>query len=546
LISFCVYLSFFRCSLYVKSNIQELPMALFSNRREQSSPFLIEFRAGKMQLRGTTVYPDHRKGLVYVHQSEDSLMHFCWKDRTTGVDLILFPEDVEFVPVPQCNSGRVFLLKFKNSNRRMFFWMQEPQSNRDEEYCRRVNELLNNPPALGSNRRGEGGRSAGGLHELTDHLGFMNQLLNLSSARRGGKKKTGISGAATSAEERMDWQSSLSGINQSQLVELLNLMGSGSQVLDQSGLESLNAPFLPMIEDDHSMTDPSEQPVESTQGKESASATQGNQIKKAAGEGTAQIKVEDLRSIFSSLSGNATTYNTGARGSYFFIPAQPINLDTVFTPKALSKILSKKQYVERLCEHIPKECEKNYNEIETTLRSPQFIQCLRVFSKALQAGHLAPVFEQFRFPESVIRGCQKGGWRCDIIANVLHKVTTNTAKTCFENKGKFIYAFFDKLILTNVKSFHEPVRAAVFALSKVVALSAAEGGLEGCVFGFGTFCSKGTISFFSSNVFHKLYMANICFSISKMRSVSTEISANQLFMSLPSSTKAMCKQARAI
>ncbi|KRX46477.1 Proteasomal ubiquitin receptor ADRM1 -like protein, partial [Trichinella murrelli] len=496
LISFCVYLSFFRCSLYVKSNIQELPMALFSNRREQSSPFLIEFRAGKMQLRGTTVYPDHRKGLVYVHQSEDSLMHFCWKDRTTGV---VEDANVEFVPVPQCNSGR------------------EPQSNRDEEYCRRVNELLNNPPALGSNRRGEGGRSAGGLHELTDHLGFMNQLLNLSSARRGGKKKTGISGAATSAEERMDWQSSLSGINQSQLVELLNLMGSGSQVLDH----------------------PSEQPVESTQGKESASATQGNQIKKAAGEGTAQIKVEDLRSIFSSLSGNATTYNTGAR-------AQPINLDTVFTPKALSKILSKKQYVERLCEHIPKECEKNYNEIETTLRSPQFIQCLRVFSKALQAGHLAPVFEQFRFPESVIRGCQKGGWRCDIIANVLHKVTTNTAKTCFENKGKFIYAFFDKLILTNVKSFHEPVRAAVFALSKVVALSAAEGGLEGCVFGFGTFCSKGTISFFSSNVFHKLYMANICFSISKMRSVSTEISANQLFMSLPSSTKAMCKQARAI
>ncbi|KRX21735.1 Proteasomal ubiquitin receptor ADRM1, partial [Trichinella nelsoni] len=520
-------------------------MALFSNRREQSSPFLIEFRAGKMQLRGTTVYPDHRKGLVYVHQSEDSLMHFCWKDRTTGVDLILFPEDVEFVPVPQCNSGRVFLLKFKNSNRRMFFWMQEPQSNRDEEYCRRVNELLNNPPALGSSRRGEGGRSAGGLHELTDHLGFMNQLLNLSSARRGGKKKTGISGAATSAEERMDWQSSLSGINQSQLVELLNriyldLMGSGSQVLDQSGLESLNAPFLPMIEDDHSMIDASEQPVESTQGKESASATQGNQIKKAAGEGTAQIKVEDLRSIFSSLSGNATTYNTGARGSYFcficlfvyfaicsFIAAQPINLDTVFTPKALSKILSKKQYVERLCEHIPKECEKNYNEIETTLRSPQFIQCLRVFSKALQAGHLAPVFEQFRFPESVIRGCQKG----DIIA-VFSSMEQDAKKSKADNKEK--------------KNTESPSIAAVFALSKVVALSAAEGGLEGCVFGFGTFCSKDTISFFSSKVFHKLYMANICFSISKMRSVSTEISANQLFMSLPSSTKAMCKQARAI
>ncbi|KRX99033.1 Proteasomal ubiquitin receptor ADRM1 [Trichinella pseudospiralis] len=480
-------------------------MALFSNRREQSSPFLLEFRAGKMQLRGTTVYPDHRKGLVYVHQSEDSLMHFCWKDRTTGIvedDLILFPEDVEFVPVPQCNSGRVFLLKFKNSNRRMFFWMQEPQSNRDEEYCRRVNELLNNPPALGSNRRGEG-RNVGGLHELTDHLGFMNQLLNLSSARRGGKKKTGISGAAPSAEERMDWQSSLSGINQSQLVELLNLMGSGSPVLDQSGLESLNAaPFLPMIEDDHSMMDASEQQSESTQGKESASATQGNQIKRAAGESTAQIKVEDLRSIFSSLS------------------AHPINLDTVFTPKALSKILSQKQYVERLCEYIPKECEKNYNEIETTLRSPQFIQCLRVFSKALQAGHLAPVFEQFRFPESTLL-------RCSLVWNKMLKNQRQMTKT--------------RRILQALR-----IRAAVFPLSTFVALSAAEGGLEGCVFGFGTFCSKGPISFFSSNDFHKLYIANICFSISKIRSVSTEISANQLFMSLPSNTKAMCKQARAI
>ena len=33
---------------------------------------------------GTTVTPDKRKGLVYIYQSEDSLMHFCWKDRGTG------------------------------------------------------------------------------------------------------------------------------------------------------------------------------------------------------------------------------------------------------------------------------------------------------------------------------------------------------------------------------------------------------------------------------------------------------------------------------
>ena len=37
-----------------------------------------------MFMKGKMVHPDKRKGLVYVYQSEDSLMHFCWKDRTSG------------------------------------------------------------------------------------------------------------------------------------------------------------------------------------------------------------------------------------------------------------------------------------------------------------------------------------------------------------------------------------------------------------------------------------------------------------------------------
>ena len=59
--------------------------ALFgtSNNRSQSKN-LVEFRAGKMHMKGNMVHPDKRKGLVYVYQSDDSLMHFCWKDRTSG------------------------------------------------------------------------------------------------------------------------------------------------------------------------------------------------------------------------------------------------------------------------------------------------------------------------------------------------------------------------------------------------------------------------------------------------------------------------------
>jgi len=60
--------------------------ALFGNTASRSqSKNLVEFKAGKMSMRGKMVYPDKRKGLLYIHQSDDSLIHFCWKDRSSGV-----------------------------------------------------------------------------------------------------------------------------------------------------------------------------------------------------------------------------------------------------------------------------------------------------------------------------------------------------------------------------------------------------------------------------------------------------------------------------
>lgn len=150
--------------------------ALFggSSGRSQSKN-LVEFKAGKMTMKGKMVHPDKRKGLLYVYQSEDSLMHFCWKDRSAGVvedviinfttlqrflifnflqDLIIFPDDCEFKRVEICTTGRVYILKFKSSSRKFFFWLQEPKTDKDEDYCKKVNEMLNNPPRSGGGTPG--------------------------------------------------------------------------------------------------------------------------------------------------------------------------------------------------------------------------------------------------------------------------------------------------------------------------------------------------------------------------------------------------------
>ena len=51
---------------------------------------LVEVKAGKMNLKGKMVLPDKRKGLLFLYRSDDSLIHFCWQDRTSGFFTLLF------------------------------------------------------------------------------------------------------------------------------------------------------------------------------------------------------------------------------------------------------------------------------------------------------------------------------------------------------------------------------------------------------------------------------------------------------------------------
>jgi len=142
-----------------QAQLQNL-QALLQAQAQQTTQSLLEFRAGICTQSGTTVTADKRKGKVVVVQGDDGLLHLQWKLRpedSTEIDLMLLPRGSTFERVPECTTGRVYLLQFKASTARKFFWLQEPKEDKDEELCKKMNDLIDNPPPA----QGMGGQFGG-------------------------------------------------------------------------------------------------------------------------------------------------------------------------------------------------------------------------------------------------------------------------------------------------------------------------------------------------------------------------------------------------
>lgn len=375
-----------------------------------SSRNLVEFKAGKMELRDKMVHPIKRQGLVYLRQSpDDNLMHFYWKDRQTGIvedDLILFPDDCEFKRVKECTTGRVFVLKMKSSNKNMFFWMQESRSDKDDEYCKKINDTLNNPPRAGSDlSSGSSERDLGVLfgnmtQEQVAQLLSSNgvNLANLLSSSNSARSPSGGSASSTASTT-----------NSSAPTSATSLPGSNSASSRRHSNKNCDLQTLL-----------------------SSVLFEGNEE-----EALSQMEASMLTQQSTTGEQSSTTGLAGSSQHQTESSNQPlIDLSTAINSDNLAYLLNNEEFLKCIEPHLPPvsqqpggtnqplSSEDRKKQFGDTVRSSQFRSSLSQFCVALQSGQLGPLMTQFGLNQACVDAANLGNLEAFVRALDAQTATT--------------------------------------------------------------------------------------------------------------------------
>lgn len=338
--------------------------------------YLLEFQAGRTMIEPGSAKDERRAvakqdpGSVYVkHSQDDQLLHLCWKNRknsATELDLIIFPGETEFLRINECKDGRVFMLKFKNSEERHLFWMQGPDEEKDAEVLKKMNELLSNaPPTRATPARSE--RTSQSTHPA---------LVNINAEDLG----------------------ALANMDQQQLMRLFSVANnSGGNLselmpqLSQLATAAANAgysigPLSSLISQGGAST-----PIQSRPSKISA----------AAASTAGKVNAQTLSQIIGSLpSGEGNSEGDKKRSI--------IDMSTIITRNNTQQVVDK--YKEQLIPHLPDQGDlQNVNdELTQTVGNPQFQQSADFIGQALQMGQLGQALEHFHLNRPVIEAAIKG------------------------------------------------------------------------------------------------------------------------------------------
>ncbi|GLI70443.1 hypothetical protein VaNZ11_015356 [Volvox africanus] len=293
---------------------------------------LCEFRAGKLKLQSGQLIPDTRKGLVKLVQTEDTLVHMQWYERTgSGAaevledDVIVFPGEATLELIP---GQRAVALKFSDDRSRdMFFWLQVPKSDGDQALVATFNTRLM------------------GAHDLGDGA---TEAVSLSV--------DGI--APTSAVEHAHVASEL---------------GAGAMLgMGQSVGQLPTAP---------AQTPASTASVNAQAGH--LAAILGNAIAAGLGGGSRPAYGNEEQLAQSLLAQLAAVQGRNRRA-----PVAPgPSLAEVLRPETMLPVLRDPTVLEVLAPHLPEE-HRTTEALVALAHSPQFHQQLNTFSTALQTGQL--------------------------------------------------------------------------------------------------------------------------------------------------------------
>uniref|UniRef100_A0A915M687 Proteasomal ubiquitin receptor ADRM1 homolog n=1 Tax=Meloidogyne javanica TaxID=6303 RepID=A0A915M687_MELJA len=337
--------------------------------------YLLEFQAGRTMIEPGSTKDERRAvakqdpGSVYVkHSQDDQLLHLCWKNRknsATELDLIIFPGETEFLRVTECKDGRVFMLKFKNSEERHLFWMQGSDEEKDAEVLKKMNELLSNAPPTRAPGRTE--RTSQSTHPA---------LVNINAEDLG----------------------ALANMDQQQLMRLFSVANnSGGNLSDlmpqlsQLATAAANAGYpignlSSLISQGGTST-----PLQSRPSKISA----------AAASTAGKVNAQTLSQIIGSLPSVEGTSEGDKKRSI-------IDMSTIINRNNTQQVVDK--YKEQLVPHLPDQGDlQNANEeLTQTVSTPQFQQSADFIGQALQMGQLGQALEHFHLNRPVIEAANKG------------------------------------------------------------------------------------------------------------------------------------------
>ncbi|CXI54818.1 26S proteasome regulatory subunit RPN13, putative [Plasmodium berghei] len=113
----------------------------------------IEINAGKCIYDGNVVKPDKRKGKLVLYKICDNLYNFQWISRETNKieDNVILTKNISLERVHACKTGRVYLLRNKLKGEVFFYWMQDCDESKDEEFVSKFNSIIEND--LGNDTR---------------------------------------------------------------------------------------------------------------------------------------------------------------------------------------------------------------------------------------------------------------------------------------------------------------------------------------------------------------------------------------------------------